>query len=251
MRKIQRTSFHVILGLISIAVLVNSLTSAVTNVNQDTNIIVIGTGIDIVYNVTSIHLEKNTQYTIVFEIFEEGNVHNLIIDVDNDVSETNLVDSDDIRLGIANDATTLGGKTVWNTTWTTPNEDIVLTYFCGIPGHFGLGMSGKFIIGNGYDTIPSRNDFWNSVLAGGILILVFLGFYEFVFRPLHSKNSSGKALCKECGEKLRNDYKYCEICGLRVNKRKNTFILRFSIYSTTTIVFMIGWLFLVIISSIP
>ena len=142
----QRVSFYIILGLFSIVMLFTSVTPAAPSVDQDNNIIVIGAGLATAYNVTEIHLEKNTEYTIVFEIVIYR-VHNLIIDINRDVSETNLDDSNDLHIGISNDATSLGGETVWNATWTTPNEDIVISYFCGRSGHFVKGMTGKFIIG--------------------------------------------------------------------------------------------------------
>ena len=162
----RRVSFYIIVGLFSIGLSFISVTPVTPTVDQNNNIIVIGAGAGTTYNVTEdITLKKNTEYIIVFEIFQEGNIHNLIIDINRDVSETNLDDSDDLHIGINNDATGLGGETVWNATWTTPNEDIEISYFCGLPGHFAAGMSGKFIIGT--PTTPGFEPF--------LLILAFIG----------------------------------------------------------------------------
>lgn len=134
--------------------------------------IVIGAGIDTAYNVTSISLEKNTQYTIIFEIFEEDGFHNLIIDQDNDVSDINTDDNGDKHIGIASTATGLGGETVWSSTWTTPDEDITITYFCGIPGHFSSGMKGVFIIGEGSSTsAPGFEVFFLLISVFGLALL--------------------------------------------------------------------------------
>ena len=164
----RRVPFYVIVGLFSIVLLFISVTPVTSNVDQDNNIIVIGAGVATAYNVTEIPLKKNTEYTIVFEIFQEGNFHNLIIDRNRDVSETNLDDNNDLHIGITNDAIGLGGETVWNATWTTPNEDIEISYFCGIPGHFALGMSGKFIIGT-----PTTAGFEPFILVFAFLGLAF------------------------------------------------------------------------------
>ena len=122
--------------LISILALSSLMIMASQPAQAQTETIVIGvvSGGANQFNVTDVTVQPNTQYVIVFQNTDAMMGHNLRLDVDADVSETNLDDADDVVIGLANDASG-DYKGTWNTTWTSPASGEV-QYFCGFAGHY-------------------------------------------------------------------------------------------------------------------
>jgi len=135
-----------ILALSSLWVLVNSTPAAA----QDNNTIVIGVVIgDLKFNRTEISLDPNTEYTIIFQNLDVSTYHNLRIDVNQNLeTDANIADSNDLVIGVANDATPPSGVNTWNATWTTPADGNEVIFYCGFQGHYSSGMYGTFKIGN-------------------------------------------------------------------------------------------------------
>ncbi len=104
------------------------------------------------YKKTEYQLEKGVTYTIVFNN-TQSTPHNVIIADRTVESESDaVVKSGDVVIGEEQGA----GPGVWNVTWTAPNEDKVVPFFCSLPGHFLAGMRGVFVIGNpSVDQYPS------------------------------------------------------------------------------------------------
>ena len=101
------------------------------------------------FDKVNIYLEKNTTYVITFHLSNKTFLHNLLIDLDQDVSMENLNEPDDLLVGIPSNTLDLNGSTEWSVVWTTPDMDTTIIYYCGYSGHFEQGMKGEFIIGNG------------------------------------------------------------------------------------------------------
>ena len=135
--------------LISILALSSLMIMASQPAQAQTETIVIGvvSGGANAYNVTEVTVQPNTQYTIKFVNTDAMMGHNLRIDVDGDVSDTNLDDADDLLIGLANNAT--GDYTgEWTAEWTSPDSGEV-QYYCGFPGHYAGGMVGYFVVEGG------------------------------------------------------------------------------------------------------
>ena len=133
-----------------------AIMSPVAPTHAQDNTIVIGVvSGQLKFNVTEINLDTNTEYTIIFVNNDEfGASHNLRIDVNGDLqSNDNIDDTADTTIGVANtDSAGAAGKAdgsaKWTGTYTTGSDGEVL-YYCGFPGHYDSGMSGKFIVGQG------------------------------------------------------------------------------------------------------
>ena len=63
----RRISFYFLLTLVSLMAMMTFVSPAVSSTSQTDNTIVIGAGIATAYNVTSLTLEKNTEYTIYLQ----------------------------------------------------------------------------------------------------------------------------------------------------------------------------------------
>jgi hypothetical protein len=108
------------------------------------------------YDKKAIDLHKNTQYHIIFWNNETDVWHNLIVAADGrevtSGTAANPPDSGDLVLGpLPTEAVSSnsGGKptSVWNGTFTTPNEDTYIMFYCSFAGHFDSGMWGYFKVG--------------------------------------------------------------------------------------------------------
>lgn len=103
------------------------------------------------FNVTEISVEKGEIYTVIFVNEDAGSYHNVIIDTNDNAASDTVNDTADILIGPENDnASSEAGGGVgksWNVTWTAPNEDKWVTYYCGYTGHYAT-MKGKFKVGN-------------------------------------------------------------------------------------------------------
>jgi uncharacterized cupredoxin-like copper-binding protein len=136
-----------VLGLMFVAAFV--ALAPTTQAQDDPEVITIEADpVALAYKQTEFKLAKDTTYNITFVNLSTSMAHNLIIDVNDDVSSSNLDDSNDVHIGTPNDDAS-GVDYTASVLWTTPNEDTVITYFCGYSGHYDAGMKGEFTIGEG------------------------------------------------------------------------------------------------------
>jgi len=146
----NKTSILLISMLVfgGLMVLVNNPVQA-----QEDNVIVIGV-VDgqLKFNRTSINVSPGVTYTIIFQNIDTFQGHNFRIDVDGDLSSSTTNDADDIVIGLNNTAAATSaayGVQQWEGTWTAPDSNGEVSYYCGVAGHYDSGMEGVFVVGEG------------------------------------------------------------------------------------------------------
>ncbi|MFW9778334.1 MAG: hypothetical protein ACFFE8_05720 [Candidatus Heimdallarchaeota archaeon] len=111
------------------------------------------------FSVTQLNLLPDTTYTIYFWNPVENHFHNLIIATNGrtitpEIAVLGAI-STDLVIGKTDLSTVtdedFGGPDkgmVGSITWTTPKDNMYVSFFCSCPGHFGAGMKGYFTVGN-------------------------------------------------------------------------------------------------------
>lgn len=183
---LRRIAVYLLVGLVSIVFLMSfiaptpspAVTVTVDNINQTVTIEAKPGAFVKEFNIISVVLEKNTEYIITFKVPDVNFLHNLIIDEDGDVAEANAEtpDSADTRIGVENNFVDSGGVDTWSVLWTSPDQDVTITGFCGFTGHFAT-MKLDFVIGEGSQSLLP------STLFPGFELIAFLipGFELVVF----------------------------------------------------------------------
>ena len=136
------------------------------------------------FDKTVIYLETKTTYNITFHLGNTTFLHNLVIDMDNDVSLSTLNEPEDTIIGIHSNTIELEEKTDWSILWITPEEDVTIIYYCGFSGHYSQGMIGKFIVGDGSSSLVSG--FTVTLLLVGLFISMLI-IRRMYFRYFNNK----------------------------------------------------------------
>ncbi|MFW9854991.1 MAG: Heimdall-CTERM domain-containing surface protein [Candidatus Thorarchaeota archaeon] len=173
-------------GIMFLSIIVPLNLSATTNTPTQGTTITITALTGTLYDKKAIDVQKNTQYTIVFWNNESGVWHNLIVAADERIvtsaTASDTPKSGDLVLGPlpaeANTGNSGGTETsVWNTTFTTPDKDTYIMFYCSFSGHFDAGMWGYFKVGNPTGN-PPGTPAPGFELAIGLLIIASLALVQ-------------------------------------------------------------------------
>ena len=140
---------------------------------EDNTIIIETTSSGTLYKQTEYNLQKGVTYTIVFRN-TQSIPHNVVIaDRKVETDADAVIKSGDVVIGPRDDDPNPEVQSEWNVTWTAPNEDKVVPFFCSFTGHFAGGMRGVFIIGSPTDDqFPSWAKPGNGPVPGFEIIMI-------------------------------------------------------------------------------
>ena len=116
------------------------------------------------YNITTIHVEKNTCVNFAFENIQTT-AHDFTVD---DPNGNTVVEIE------------LEGQGMNSSNWLMPNKDMAIKFFCEVDDHRAQGMEGDFIIGN--PTTTSKGG-----LPGFTLPVAFVALLAMVAIPQFRK----------------------------------------------------------------